>query len=242
MVTKSPSACIEADKDKIAKVLLMPGDPLRAKYIAETYLEAPELFNDVRNMYGYTGLYKGRRISVMGSGMGIPSMTLYAHELYNFFGVEAIIRVGSAGALLDEMQLKDVVIAMGACTNSGFACQYGFQGTLAPTADFEMLRNAVEIAEKRGAHVKVGNVFTTDMFYNAKSDIGQNARDLGMLCVEMETAGLYLEALANHKKALSILSISDHLFKTEALSAQEIRESFNEMMEIALDTAWNFAE
>ena len=235
----TPSACITADKENVAKVVLFPGDPLRAKYIAETYLENPVLFNDVRNMFGYTGMYKGKRISVMGSGMGIPSATLYAHELYTFYDVDAIIRVGSAGALLDDMHVKDLVIAMGACTNSNFAHQYGFAGTLAPTANFELLDNAVKISCERGAHIRVGNVFTTDMFYNANPDIASKARDLGMLCVEMETAGLYLEALACKKKAVSLLSISDHMFRQEYLSSQEIRESFNEMMEISLETAWN---
>ena len=238
MEFKTPSACIVAAKEQIAKVVLMPGDPLRAKFIAETYLENPVLFNDVRNMLGYTGTYKGKKISVMGSGMGVPSMNLYAHELFTFFDVEAIIRVGSAGALLDDMELKDVVIAMGACTNSNYAHQYQFPGTLAPTANFDLLYDAANICKERGASVRVGNVFTTDMFYNSISDVAVKARDLGMLCVEMETAGLYLEAIAQHKKALSILSISDHMFRPEALSAQEIRESFNEMMEISLETAW----
>lgn len=242
MITKSPSACIEADKDLIAKVVLMPGDPLRAKYIAETYLENPVLFNDVRNMLGYTGTYKGRRISVMGSGMGIPSMTLYAHELYNFFGVESIIRVGSAGALLDEMHCKDIVIAMGASTNSNFADNYNFPGILAPTADFGLLADAVEVCKQRGTKNWVGNVFSTDIFYNQQEGVAVKARNLGMLAQEMETAGLYLEAQASRKKALAVLSISDHMFREEALSAQEIRESFNEMMLVCLETAWKSAE
>ncbi len=234
----TPSACIEAEKSNIAKVVLMPGDPLRAKYIAETYLESPVLFNTVRNMYGYTGTYKGKKISVMGSGMGIPSMTLYAHELYTFFDVEAIIRVGTAGALQDDIHVRDIVIAMSASTNSAFADQYPFCGRLAPTADFGMLYDAVNICKERGSSVKVGNVFTTDVFYNANSEVPKQARDFGMLCVEMETAGLYLEATAVHKKAVSILSISDHMFTGEELSAIERQESFNEMMEISLETAW----
>ncbi len=238
MMFSTPSACIEADKDKVAKVVLMPGDPLRAKYIAETYLENPELFNTVRNMYGYTGTYKGKKISVMGSGMGVPSMTLYAHELYNFFDVDSIIRVGSAGALRDELKVRDVVIAMSASTNSNYAAQYGFTGILAPTADYDLLSDAVDSCKERNASVRVGNVFTTDVFYNAETTIPQKARDMGMMCVEMETAGLYLEATASHKKALSILSISDHMFRKEELTALERQESFNEMMEIALETAW----
>lgn len=238
----TPSACIEAEKEKVAKVVLMPGDPLRAKYIAETYLENPVLFNTVRNMYGYTGTYKGKQISVMGSGMGIPSMTLYAHELYTFFDVDSIIRVGSAGALRDELKVRDVVIAMSASTNSNFSVQYGFPGTLAPTANYDMLSDAVDICKERNASVKVGSVFTTDVFYNANSKIPQMARDLGMLCVEMETAGLYWEATYVNKKALSILSISDHMFRKEELTALERQESFNEMMEIALETAWRSIE
>lgn len=234
----TPSACIVAEKENIAKVVLMPGDPLRAKYIAETYLEDPVLFNTVRNMYGYTGTYKGKKISVMGSGMGIPSMTLYAHELYTFFDVDAIIRVGTAGALQDDIHVRDVVIAMSASTNSAFADQYGFCGRLAPTADFRLLYDAVQICKERGSSVKVGNVFTTDVFYNANSAVPSQARDFGMLAVEMETAGLYLEATAVHKKAVSILSISDHMFTGEELSAIERQESFNEMMEISLETAW----
>ncbi len=234
----TPSACIVADKDKVAKAVLMPGDPLRAKYIAETYLEDPVLFNDVRNMLGYTGTYKGKKISVMGSGMGIPSATLYAHELYTFFDVDSIIRVGSAGAFLDEMHPRDIVVAMAASTNSNFAHQYQWPGTLAATADYDLLTDAVNICKERGTKVHVGNVFCTDMFYNANPDIPAKARDLGMLCVEMETAGLYLEALACKKKAVSILSISDHMFRSEYLSAEEIRESFNEMMIVALETAW----
>ena len=239
MLVSTPSACIEAEKEKVAKVVLMPGDPLRAKTIAETYLESPELFNTVRNMYGYTGTYKGKQISVMGSGMGVPSLTLYAHELYNFFDVEAIIRVGSAGALQDDMHPRDVVLAIGACTNSNYAHQYGFPGgVIAPTADWGMLKDAADICEERGTNVRVGNVFTTDIFYNANPEVPKMARDLGMLCVEMETAGLYLESIHQHKKALSVLSISDHMFRIEELTALERQNSFNEMMEIALETAW----
>ena len=238
----SPSACMRADKDNVAKVVLMPGDPLRAKFIAETYLEDPVLFNDVRNMFGYTGSYKGKKISVMGSGMGVPSMALYAQELYTVYDVEAIIRVGSAGALADGIELKDVVVAMSASTNSNFARQYDFPGTLAPTANFEMLRDAVEIGESRNARMRVGSVFTTDQFYNANGNINAMARDMEMLCVEMETAGLYLTATKLHKKALSILSISDNVFTFEGLTPEEIRESFHEMMIIALETAWKATE
>lgn len=233
----TPTACIQAEKDDVAKVVLMPGDPLRAKYIAETYLENPVLFNTVRNMFGYTGTYKGKKISVMGSGMGVPSMSLYATDLYNFFDVEAIIRIGSAGGLPDEVKLRDVVIAMSASTNSAYGERYGFKGTLAPTANFEMLSYAVEAAKEKGTSIKVGSVFTTDSFYADKS-VNENARELNLLCAEMETAGLYWTATALHKKALSMLTISDHIFTGEELSVMERQESFNEMMEIALETAW----
>lgn len=238
MVFSTPSACIEADQEKVAKCVLMPGDPLRAKYIAETYLENPVLFNTVRNMYGYTGTYKGKEISVMGSGMGVPSATLYAHELYTFFGVESIIRVGSAGALRDDMKVRDIVVAMSASTNTNYGAQYGFTGILAPTADYDLLADAVDCCREIGANVRVGNVFTTDVFYNYDAEIPGKARDLGMMCVEMETAGLYLEAAAQHKKALSILSISDHMFRKEELTALEREQSFNQMMEVALETGW----
>ena len=239
MSFKTPSACIEVEsKDQVAKVVLMPGDPLRAKYIAETYLEDVICFNTVRNMLGFTGTYKGKKISVMGSGMGMPSMMLYAHELYNFLDVETIIRVGSTGALLDDMNLKDIVIAMGACTNSDAAAQYGFHGKLAPIADGDLLMQCVDICRERGSKIKLGNVFSTDFFYNPYPNMANEMKELGMVSVEMETAGLYLEAKASHKKALSVLSVSDHFYKPEMLTPQEIRESFNELMEICLETAW----
>ena len=238
MMTESPSACISLKEGThIAKVVLMPGDPLRAKYIAEHYLENPVLFNDVRNMLGYTGTYEGKEVSVMGSGMGVPSMGLYVHELFNFFGVEAVIRVGSAGALPDNVHVRDVVIAMSASTNSAFVKSYNLVGTPAPTADYELLKNAVAAAEEIGVRADVGSVYTSDFFYHPDKTVNEKAREFGLLAVEMETAGLYLQAMANHKKALSILTISDHIFTGEALSAIERQDSFHEMMEIALKTA-----
>lgn len=238
MMTTSPSACIQVKPGThIAKCVLMPGDPLRAKYIADHYLENPVLFNDVRNMLGYTGIYEGREVSVMGSGMGVPSSGLYAHELFTFFDVESIIRVGSAGALQDGVRLKDVVIAMTAATNSNVINAYDFVGTPAPCADFGMLRAAVKAAEEIGVHTDVGSVYTSDFFYHPNAGINEKARALGQLAVEMETAGLYLEAMAAHKKALSILSISDHIFTGECLPPEEIREGFGQMMVIALKTA-----
>ncbi len=240
-VKESPSACIAADEANIAKVVLFPGDPLRAKTVAETYLENPVLFNSVRNMYGYTGTYQGKRISVMGSGMGIPSATLYAHELFHFYGVEAIIRIGSAGGVADGVKLRDLVVAMSASTNSHFADQYGFPGQLTPQADYDMLRTAVDAAEKLGVNARVGQVFTADMFYNDNEKAGEAYRRFGILALEMETAGLYWEANASGKRALSLLSISDLIFTGEGLTAAERQDSFREMMEVALETACRFA-
>ncbi|MCL1828765.1 MAG: purine-nucleoside phosphorylase [Oscillospiraceae bacterium] len=232
-----PSECNAANKGDIAKAVLMPGDPLRAKFVAENYLEDPICFNTVRNMLGYTGSYKGKKLSVMGSGMGIPSMGLYAFELYNFFDVDTIIRIGSAGGIGDDIKLRDVVIAIGASTNSNYAAQYRFPGTLSATASWHLLRKAVEIAERNGVRAMAGQVFTADQFYNANTDAGKQYKDMGMLAVEMETAGLYLTAMAAKKSALSILTISDHIFTGEGLSAAERQDGFRDMMEIALETA-----
>ena len=240
-VKESPSACIAAEEGSIAKVVLFPGDPLRAKTVAETYLENPVLFNSVRNMYGYTGTYQGKRISVMGSGMGIPSATLYAHELYHFYGVEAIIRIGTAGGVAEDVKLRDLVVAMTASTNSHFCDQYGFPGQLTPQADYEMLRAAVDASARQGVRARVGQVFTADMFYNSNERAGEMYRRFGVLALEMETAGLYWEAMASGKKALSLLSISDLIFTGEGLSAAERQDSFREMMEVALETAARFA-
>ena len=234
----SPSACIELKEGThVAKVVLMPGDPLRAKYVAEHYLENYVLFNDVRNMYGYTGTYEGREISVMGSGMGMPSFTLYAYELFHFFGVEAIIRIGSAGGIADGVQLRDLIIAMSASTNSGMATAYGLPGFTAPTASFDLLEEAVHAADELGIHKKVGTVYTSDFFYHPDKTLNEKLKNIGIMAVEMETAGLYLEAMNSHKKALSILSVSDHIFTGDHLSPEEIKTSFHEMMEIALKTA-----
>ena len=232
------SACIRCNKEDVAKVVLMPGDPLRAKFIAENYLESPVLFNDVRNMLGYTGVYKGKRISVMGSGMGIPSMCLYAHELYTQIGVDAIIRVGSTGGLAEDVHAKDIVIAMSAATNSGIAGLCDSPVKLAPTADWGMLKDAVDSADAMGLSYKVGQVVSSDVFYNPREDAPVRYKELGLLCVEMETAGLYIEAQTSHKKAVSILSVSDTFFTGESLSAEEREQSFTDMMELSLETAW----
>lgn len=240
-ILMSPSACIEANPELIAKVVLMPGDPLRAKVVADNYLEDVVCFNTVRNMLGFTGTYKGKKVSVMGSGMGIPSATLYLHELFNFYGVEAAIRIGSAGGIGENVHVRDVIIAMTASTNSNYSAQYQFPGILAPQADFAMLRTAVEAADARGISTRVGSVFTADMFYNANTAAGGKYRDMGILGVEMETAGIYWEAMASKKRALSILTVSDHIFTGESLSAIERQDSFREMMEIALETALTVA-
>jgi purine-nucleoside phosphorylase len=237
MASIVPSESNEAKIGDIAETVLMPGDPLRAKFVADTYLKDAFCFNKVRNMLGYTGTYRGKRVSVMGSGMGIPSMGLYAFELYQFFGVQNIIRIGTTGGLSEDVRLRDVVIAMGASTNSNFAEQYGFPGILAPIADFGLLEKAVRAARERNIGVKVGSVFSSDMFYNANKSAAEAYRKMGMLGIEMETAGLYLTAMAMGKKALSILTVSDHVFTGEGLSAAERQESFHEMMEVALDVA-----
>ena len=234
----TPSACNEANPGQIEKAVLMPGDPLRAKYVAEHYLENPVCFNSVRNMLGYTGDYKGKQISVMGHGMGVPSIGLYTYELYQFYGVESIIRIGSAGGIGEDVRVRDVVIAMGASTNSHFADQYRFPGQLCATASWPLLRDAVAAAERLGVRADVGQVFTADQFYNDNPDAGAMYRKFGILALEMETAGLYWTAQRLGKQALSILTISDHIFTGEALSAQERQDSFHEMMEIALETAW----
>ena len=216
-IQESPSACIAAEEGSIAKAVLMPGDPLRAKFVAEHYLENQVCFNTVRNMLGYTGTYKGRKLSVMGHGMGVPSAGLYAHELYNFYGVDTIIRIGSAGGIGEDVKL---------CA----------------TADYGLLKDAAAAAERLGVRADVGQVFTSDQFYNDNPEANKTYRKFGILAVEMETAGIYWTAQRFGKRALSILTISDHIFTGEALSAQERQDSFHEMMEIALETAWKAAE
>ncbi|MBR2596711.1 MAG: purine-nucleoside phosphorylase [Solobacterium sp.] len=238
---ESISASIRATAE-IAKVVLMPGDPLRAKAVADQYMTDVVCFNDVRNMLGYTGTYKGKRISVMGHGMGVPSMGIYATELYNQFGVEAIIRIGSAGGLADDVDARDVVIAQAASTNSAYGNAFGIPGQLAACGDYDMLEEAVRAAREKDVKFRVGKVYTSDFFYYPQPDLNEKLRKFGHLCVEMETAGLYWTAAACGKKALSILSISDHLFKPVALTAEERQNSFTDMMEIALDTAWKFSE
>lgn len=235
--TYTPTPHNEAKYGEIAKTVLMPGDPLRAKYIAETWLENPVCFNQVRNMLGYTGTYKGKEVSVMGSGMGIPSIAIYSYELYHFYGVESIIRIGSAGALQDDMKLKDLVIAMGASTDSSYQGQLDVPGHFAPLADFGLLEKAVAAARNKNISVKVGNVLSADAFYNFDPSRTKKWADAGILAVEMESAALYINAVQAKKKALSMLSISDHVFTGEELSADERRVEFKNMIEVALELA-----
>ena len=242
MANKESISASIVQKAPIAKVVLMPGDPLRAKTLADNYLSDVVLFNDTRNMLGFTGTYQGKTISVMGHGMGVPSIGIYTQELYSQFGVDAIIRIGSAGGLDMSVNPMDVVIAEAASTNSNYGSAYGIPGQLAACADWDMLKTAYEAAEKRHINARVGKVYTSDFFYYPQKGLNEKLRDFGHLCVEMETAGLYWTACANGKKALSILSISDHLFKPEALSAEERQNSFTDMMLIALDTAVKFAD
>ena len=224
-----------AERGEIASTVLMPGDPLRAKYIADTYLEDARCFNTVRNMLGYTGTYKGREISVMGGGMGMPSVGIYTYELYHRYEVEAIIRIGSAGALRDDIQLKDVVIGMGACTDSNYAAQYQLPGTFAPIADYGLLEKAVNTARAQGVSVKVGNILSSDILYNDDDEVNSKWRKMGVMAVEMEAAALYMNAARAGKKALCMLTISDHLFRQESISASERQSGFGQMMEIALE-------
>jgi purine-nucleoside phosphorylase len=232
-----PTPHINATPDQIAKTVLMPGDPLRAKFIAENFLEDAVLFNNVRGIHGYTGTYKGHKVSVMASGMGIPSIGIYSYELFNFFGVENIIRIGSAGGLAESIQLRDVIIGMGACTNSAYQDQYKLNGNYAPIASYELLSRAVEEAKELGVRYKVGNLLSSDIFYNADADASAKWSRMGVLAVEMEAAALYMNAAYAGKRALALCTISDHLLTGEALDADARQNSFTEMMEVALNTA-----
>ena len=231
-----PTPHNNAQNGDFAKTVLMPGDPLRAKFIAETFLENPQLVNNVRGVQGYTGTYKGVRVSVMASGMGIPSIAIYSNELYTHYGVENIIRVGSAGAMRADMELGSVCAGMGACTNSSFADQYELGGTYAPICNYDLLAAAVESANELGVKMPVGNLYSSDTFYDAA---GRNARfgKMGILAVEMVAAGLYCTAAYAGKLALAICSISDNLVTGEELSADERQTTFTNMMKIALEVA-----
>ncbi len=225
-----------AEKGDFAKTVLMPGDPLRAKFIAETFLTDCKCVNEVRGMLGFTGKYEGKEVSVMGHGMGIPSIGIYTYELFNFYDVDNIIRVGSAGGLQDKVNVMDIIFAQGAHTDSNYGFQYGLPGTFAPTASFDILEKAVAIAKEKGVTYHVGDVLSSDAFYK-KCNESELYRNFGALAVEMETPALYMNAAEAGKRALTILTCSDHLFKDQELSAQERQTSFTDMMEIALKTA-----
>ena len=229
---------IVCNKDKIAPRVLLPGDPLRAKYIAEKYLEKAELINDVRNMLGYTGIYKGKKVTVIGSGMGIPSIGIYSFELIHFYGVKNLIRIGSAGAISDKLDLYDIVIGMGASTDSNFAAQYNLPGTYAPTASYELLSKAVEVAKEQGTEVHVGNILSSDVFYGDEGMDGlRKWQKMGVMCVEMEAAGLYMNAARAGVNALAILTISDCPLEGKATTSHERQVAFTKMMDIALNLA-----
>ncbi len=222
---------------EIAKTVLMPGDPLRSKFIAENFLTSPVLVNNVRGVQGYTGTWKGAPVTVMASGMGIPSIGIYSWELYTEYGVENILRVGSAGSLQEDLHVMDIVIAQGACTDSNFAHQFGLLGTYAPIADYELMRTAVSCAEALGVKPRVGNVLSADNFYSDGTDSADPWRKMGVLAVEMECAGLFMNAARLGRRAAAVLTISDHIYLSENLSAEARQTSFTQMMEIALDTA-----
>ena len=232
---------IKATSADFAKTVLMPGDPLRSKFVAETFLENPRLVNNVRGIQGYTGTYKGVPVSVMASGMGMPSIGIYSYELYNFFGVENIIRIGSAGGLADNVQLRDIIIGQGACTNSAYQDQYKLNGNYAPIASYELLSRAVEEAKAIGVRYQVGNLLSSDVFYHADPNFNQGWYKMGVLGVEMEAAALYMNAAAAGKRALAICTVSDHILRGEALDADARQTTFTDMMTIALNVAASMA-
>ncbi|MFJ7928353.1 purine-nucleoside phosphorylase [Peribacillus sp. NPDC096448] len=230
------SVHIGAKDNEIAETVLLPGDPLRAKYIAETFLEDAKLYNEVRNMFGYTGTYKGKRISVQGTGMGVPSISIYVNELMNSYNVQKLIRVGTAGAIQKDVKVRDVILAMSASTDSQMN-RMTFGGVdFAPTADFELLRKAYDVGTAKGLQLKVGNVFTADQFYNDNSELEKWAK-YQILAIEMESAALYTLAAKFGRQALSVLTISDHILTGEETSSDERQSTFNEMVEVALEAA-----
>jgi purine-nucleoside phosphorylase len=232
-MANTPTPHIGAQIGEIARTVLMAGDPLRAKFMAETFLDDPVQFNSIRGMLGFTGTYKGKRVSVMGHGMGIPSIAIYTYELFNFYDVETIIRIGSAGSYSRDLHVGELILAMGACTDSNYGAQYGLPGTFSPIADFKLLRNAAEACERLGIRYKVGNVLSSDVFYrdtpNAESWI-----KMGVLAVEMEAAALYMNAARAGKRALTICTISDHVILGEDTTPEQREKTFTGMMEVAL--------
>ena len=232
-----PTPHIHATPEDFGKTVLMPGDPLRAKFIAENFLEEPRLVNNVRGIQGYTGTYKGVKVSVMASGMGMPSIGIYSFELYNFFGVENIIRVGSAGALQTSVKVRDMILGMGASTNSSYGTQYHLGGTFAPLCSYELLKAAVAESEKIGARYHVGNLLSSDVFYNDDPHFNDKWIEMGVLGVEMEAAALYMNAARAGKRALAICTVSDHIITGESLDAEARQTSFTDMMRVALNVA-----
>ena len=219
-MSKIPTPHIEVtDQNLIAKTVLMPGDPLRAKFIAETFLENPVQINGVRNMLAFTGTYKGKKVTVFGSGMGMPSIGIYSYELFNFYDVDTIIRIGSAGGIADGVEVRDLVVGIAASTDSNYASQFKLPGTIAPTADFDLARKAVETAEKLGIPFKAGNILSSDIFYNDWEKTNEEWKKMGILAVEMESCALYLNAARAGKKALCLCTISDKVFTGESLSS-----------------------
>lgn len=231
-----PTPHIEAKAGEFAETVLMPGDPLRAKFIAETFLEDAKLINNVRGVQGHTGLYKGKRVSVMASGMGMPSIGIYSYELFNFYDVKNIIRVGTAGVIRPDLKVRDIVIGQGACTNSQYGSQFGLPGTFAPICSFELLQKAVAAAQKIGITPVVGNLYSSDTFYDDSQGLSKWQK-MGVLAVEMEAAALYMNAARAGKNALAICTISDNPFTGEATTSEERQNNFTKMMEIALEIA-----
>ena len=232
-----PTPHIAAKEGDFAKTVLMPGDPLRAKFIAETFLTDAVLVNNVRGVNGYTGYYNGKRVSVMSSGMGIPSMGIYSYELFNFYDIDNIIRIGTAGSIHPDLKIRNVVLAMGACTDSNYGAQYELPGTFAPIASFELLRKAVKVIEEMGnIGYKVGNVVSSDVFYSDRQTTAAWQK-MGALAIEMESAALYMNAARAGKNALTICTISDSLVTGEVTTAEERQTSFDDMMKIALEIA-----
>ena len=224
-------------KEEIAKTVLMQGDPLRTKYVAETYLEDAHCFTQIRGMLGYTGTYKGKKISVMGHGMGMASIGIYSYELFNFYDVDNIIRTGSAGGISDKMPLRSILLAMGCCTDSNYGAQYQLPGTFAPMADFDLLLTAYETAKELETPVTVGSVITSDVFYNANPNYNQAWKDMGVLAVEMEAAALYMNAAQAGKRALTMCTVSDNVFTGETIPTEERERGLDQMLTLALETA-----
>ena len=232
-MANTPTPHIGAQVGEIARTVLMAGDPLRAKFMAETYLDNPVQFNNIRSMLGYTGTYKGKRVSVMGHGMGIPSIGIYTYELFNFYDVETIIRIGSAGSYSRDLHVGELILAMGACTDSNYGKQFGLPGYFAPIADFKLLRGAAEACDRLGIRYKVGNVLSSDVFYADNPQTDKWIK-MGVLAVEMEAAALYMNAARAGKKALTICTISDHVILDENTTPEEREKTFTNMMEVAL--------